>query len=81
VKAEIGEQHPQGLLVQLVVKPEAGGLRHIFVWESKEDWDHFQTNHVEPAVNKVLSDMGIASPRPPAPAVEEMVLIDFATNA
>ncbi|MEX2552669.1 MAG: hypothetical protein WD627_06680 [Actinomycetota bacterium] len=38
VKSEIGGTPPAGLVVQLVVK-NGRGLRHIQVWESKEQWE------------------------------------------
>lgn len=79
VKAEIGEEHPRGLLVQLVSKLETGGLRHLNVWESKEDWDRFQREQVAPAVGKVLASMGITEPAPP-PAPRELDLIDVITK-
>ena len=80
VKAEIGEEQPEGLLVQLVAKrDEGGGLRHFFVWESREDWERFQEERATPAVAKVLAGIGITEP-PPPPPVEEMNLIDIITN-
>ena len=80
VKAEIGEDQPQGLIAQLVSKLETGGLRHITVWESKEQWERFQAERVGPAVGKVLAGMGISEP-PGCPAVTEMELVDVITTA
>ena len=80
VKAEIGEDQPPGLVAQLVSKLETGGLRHIAVWESKEQWERFQAERVGPAVGKVLRGMGISDP-PARPAVTEMDLVDVITNA
>jgi hypothetical protein len=79
VKAEIGEEQPKGLLVQVVTKRNEGGLRHFNVWESKEDWERFREERVEPAVGNVLATIGVteAFPRPPE---EEMDLIDVITN-
>lgn len=81
VKAEIGEEQPKGLLVQLVAKrAEGGGLRHFNVWESKEDWERFREERVDPAVANVLATLGVME-APPPPSVEEMDLIDVITNA
>ena len=80
VKAEIGENQPQGLVAQLVSKLETGGLRHITVWESKEQWERFQTERVGPAVGRVLAGMGVAE-APTRPDVKEMDLIDVITKA
>ena len=79
VKAEIGEAHPKGLVVQFVAKRDEGGLRHFNVWESKEDWERYQQDRVEPAVARVLAGIGITenSARPP---VEELNVIDVITT-
>lgn len=80
VKAEIGEDRPEGLVAQLVSKLEGGGLRHMTVWESKEQWERFQAERVGPAVGRVLAGMGIAG-APPPPAVTELDLVDVITKA
>lgn len=79
VKAAIGDEPAKGLLAQLVVKGDAGSLRHFQVWESKEDSERFQAERVQPAVGKVLAGMGMTGPLPPAPPPEEMELIDLIT--
>jgi hypothetical protein len=79
VKAEIGQEQPKGLMVQLVAKRDEGGLRHFFVWDSKEDWERFQEERAEPAVAKVLAGIGVTEP-PPRPPMEEMHLVDVITN-
>jgi hypothetical protein len=78
VKAKIGEESPKGLILHLVVKRETG-LRHINVWESRQDWERFQQGRVAPAVAEVLSAAGVSEP-PPPPSAQEMELIDFATS-
>ena len=40
VKAELGDEPPNGLLLQLVVKHDQG-LRHFHVWENKEQFGKF----------------------------------------
>lgn len=80
VKAEIGEDQPDGLVAQLVSKLESGGLRHITVWETKEQWEQFQAERVGPAVGRVLAGIGISEP-PGRPVVTEMDLVDVITKA
>lgn len=80
VKAEIGEHQPHGLVAQLVSKLETGGLRHIAVWESREQWERFEAERVAPAVGKVLAGMGVIEP-PPCLAVTEIDLVDVITKA
>jgi hypothetical protein len=74
VKQAIGDQEPEGLVVHLVVQVE-GGLRHVEVWDSKEDWDRFHDERVEPALHQVLTAAGFAQ-MPPDPPVEELALVD-----
>lgn len=74
VRTEIGDETPKGLVTHLVVKGD-GGLRHIGVWESQEDWDRFREERVEPALDKVFAAAGFER-RPPRPAEERMELVD-----
>lgn len=79
VKAEIGDDRPEGLILQLVSRLDAGGLRHISVWDSKQQFELFQQERVGPAVGKVLAGLGIADP-PERPTVTEMDLVDVIAN-
>ena len=74
VKQAIGDELPEGLVVHLVVQAESG-LRHIEVWDSKEDWDRFHDERVEPAVHQVLAAAGFTQMPPDAP-IEELGLVD-----
>ena len=73
VKSAIGDTTPDGLVVQLVLK-KGRGLRHIQVWESKEQWEQFRDDMVRPAVNRVLAAVGI--PEPPRPVEETLEVVD-----
>lgn len=75
VKDQIGDDHPAGLLVHLVVK-SAGGLRHIEVWNSLPEHEQFHRDRVEPAVHSVLQSLGFAGSPPPHDH-DELDLIDF----
>ena len=70
VKHEIGDEPAKGLVAHLVVK-SAGGLRHIGVWDSQDDWYRFREERVRPAVGRVLATAGRAQP---TPAPEEQIL-------
>jgi hypothetical protein len=74
VKQAIGDEQPEGLVVHLVVRAEQG-LRHIEVWDSKEEWDRFHEERVEPALHQVLTAAGFEQ-MPPDPPVEELALVD-----
>ena len=78
VKAEIGDETPDGLVVHFVVKSE-GGLRHFEIWDSKQDWERFRDDRVEPAVGKVLSAIGFEGPRE-APVEQVMDVVDVWTG-
>ena len=74
VAAEIGDEQPEGLVAHLGVKRD-GGLRHIEVWDSKEEAERFRTERIEPALDKVFAGAGVAH-RPPRPQMEEIDLVD-----
>lgn len=78
VKAEIGDQPMEGLLVHLVVKVD-GGLGHTTVWESQADWDRFRTGRLEPAVARALTAAGFAQ-LPPPPIAHELEVVDVVTG-
>ena len=78
VKAEIGDDLPQGMVSHLVVQQEHG-LRHITVWESKEDWERFRDGRLQPAVGRVLVAAGTSAP-PPAPPTQELQVVDVLTG-
>ena len=75
VKAEIGPTAPVGLTAQLVLQVEHG-LRHVMIWDSRDDWEEFRAARVEPAVRKVLTSAGIAAPTT-APAITPLQLVDI----
>jgi hypothetical protein len=75
VKAELGEEQPEGLVLHLVVKRE-DGLRHFKVWESRQKWERFEQERVAPAVARVLQAVGVVDP-PAPPEAHEMELIDI----
>ncbi|MFI5045010.1 MAG: hypothetical protein ACHQDC_09475 [Acidimicrobiales bacterium] len=74
VKDGIGPEPPEGLIVHLVVKSD-GGLQHIGLWESEDDWKRFHDERVEPAVHDMLSAAGFVE-MPPDPPVRELALVD-----
>lgn len=74
VSERIGPEPPDGLMVQVVTATEAG-LRHLNVWESKEQWEAFRDGRVRPAVGSVLEQLGIP-PLRQAPAEHELDLVD-----
>ena len=80
VKAHIGAERPDGLELRLVVKRAEGGLRHINVWRSADDWRRFERERVQPAVAEVLARVGVTEPQP-RPLVEELDLVDVITGA
>ena len=58
IKARLGDQPPKGLVAHVVLTRD-GGLRYIDVWETQADWERFRDEQVEPAVDAVLSAVGL----------------------
>lgn len=52
-----------------------GGLRHLNVWRTQQEWEDYRDQKVRPAVNRTLAAGGI--PEPPAPQEEQMPLVDL----
>ena len=74
VRRLIGDDEPAGLISHLVVQGD-GCLRHIEVWDSKEQWIRFHDERVEPAVHQVLRAAGFTD-MPPDPPTTELDLVD-----
>lgn len=64
IRAEFGEETPQGLIVHVVFQCEQG-LRYLEVWESKEDWDRFEEERLHPAVDRIFQRAGRERPAEP----------------
>jgi hypothetical protein len=79
VKAAIGDEHPEGLVVHLVVQT-AGGLRHTEVWDSADHQERFRRERAEPAVHGVLRSLGFTE-APPDPAMTALELVDVVTGS
>jgi hypothetical protein len=76
VSRAIGDKRPEGLIAAVVTKTD-GGLRHLDVWQSREQWLTFRDGRVRPAVAAVLADLGIPAPVEP-PQEHELGLVDVA---
>jgi hypothetical protein len=71
VSDRIGPERPEGLVLQLVTRT-SGGLRHLNVWDSREQWEAFRDGRVRTAVAAVLEERGI----PPVTQAPEEHLLD-----
>jgi hypothetical protein len=60
VSDRIGPVRPSGLLVQVVTSTGVG-LRHLDVWESREQWEVFRDTQIRPAVAAVLQQLGVSA--------------------
>jgi hypothetical protein len=58
IRARLGQEPPKGLVAHLALKRE-GGLRYVDVWDTREDWERFRVERVEPTVTDVLAGHGI----------------------
>jgi hypothetical protein len=74
VSKAIGDERPEGLIATVVTKTDTG-LRHLDVWQSREQWLTFRDGQVRPAVAAVLADLGLPAPAEP-PEEHELDLVD-----
>jgi hypothetical protein len=66
--AELGSENPEGLIVHAAGE-SGSGIRIMDIWESKQQFELFQTERLRPAMLKV----GIEAPsNGESPAVQEM---------
>jgi hypothetical protein len=75
VKHRIGDEPAEGLVLHVVTKID-GGLRHLNVWQTAEDWNRYQRERVVPAVGVVLEAAGIPAPAGP-PVEQELHIVDL----
>ena len=54
----MGAGPPTGLVVHVAIT-RANGLRYVDVWDSKDDWERFRGETLEPVVGDVLAGYGI----------------------
>ena len=76
VSKAIGNERPEGLIAAVVTKTDSG-LRHLDVWQSRQQWLTFRDGQVRPAVAAVLTELGIPAPAEP-PEEYELDLVDVA---
>jgi hypothetical protein len=74
VSKTIGAGRPDGLIAAVVTKTDTG-LRHLNVWQSREQWLAFRDGQAQPAVAAVLANLGIPAPGEP-PEEHELELVD-----
>jgi hypothetical protein len=74
VKAAMGGEPAEGLVVHLVTRNDREGLRHLTVWKTQGDWERFRQARVERAVQQVCATVG--QPVPPRPLETEMEVVD-----
>jgi hypothetical protein len=74
VSRELAAERPEGLVLHLVTRTERG-LRHLNVWQSRQQWETFRDRKVRPAVATVLTRMGVPIPDGP-PEEVELDLVD-----
>ena len=76
VSKAIGDERPEGLIAAVVTKTDSG-LRHLDVWQSRQQWLTFRDGQVRPAVAAVLTELGIPAQAEP-PEEYELDLVDVA---
>lgn len=72
----LGDEPMDGLLLHLVVRNPAGGLRYIDVWETEEQCSRAFEERVHPAV-----DTAFGGRRPPEPVVTGLDVVEVRGRA
>jgi hypothetical protein len=62
VREKLGEEPPDGVLVQTAGPMESGGLRVFSVWESREHYDRFREDRLLPALREAIGEEAAAGP-------------------
>jgi hypothetical protein len=58
IKVRLGGQRPEGLVAHVALRREQG-LRYVDVWDTREQWERFRAERLEPAVDAVLASYGL----------------------
>lgn len=56
IQEKLGEDPPEGMLVQSAGEVEAGGFRVFSVWESEEHYKSFREDRWLPAIEEVVGE-------------------------
>ncbi len=72
IKADLGEQPPEGLIVHLAQVMEDGHLRYLDVWESEAACERFTEERLHPVVGRALArhQVRVDSGEPPRQPVQ-----------
>ena len=60
VSGKLGEEPPEGMLVQAAGAIEAGGFRIFNIWESTEHYERFREQTLLPAIREVAGEEAFA---------------------
>jgi hypothetical protein len=64
VMAEVGDEHPAGLIVHVAEPHGDGGVRIVDVWDSQADYERFRDERLVPAVRRVVGEEAFAQAPP-----------------
>ena len=70
VSAKLGDEPPEGMLVQSAGAMEGGGMRILSIWESREHHERFREERLLPAMRDALGEE--AASGPPSDEVYEL---------
>ena len=76
VTEEAGAERAEGLIVHAAVHDdEAGAIRLVALWESKEAFERFSQENVLPAVRRMAAEAGIEARPPQTRMADTFVLV------
>ena len=61
-KLNVDADPPAGLIVHTAGFTSTGTFRIFDVWETKEDWERFRAQRLDPALQEVMGDMPEGGP-------------------
>ena len=70
-KMDVKNNPPEGNIFHTAGRAEDGKWRIFDVWESRDAFERFRRERLEPAMSEVAREMGMSGP-PPSPDRDEM---------
>jgi hypothetical protein len=74
IRAGLGDEPPEGLVVHLALENPDGGLRYVDIWESEQAWSRFVDDRLHPVVHGLLRDLFGDTP-PPEPELTPISVV------
>jgi hypothetical protein len=74
IRAGLGDEPPEGLVVHLALENPEGGLRYVDIWESEQHWNEFVEQRLHPVIHGLLHEV-FGDDLPPEPELTPISLV------